>query len=101
MDANQRKKFTQTLRRRYRSYVTVEALGQLRVSVEKRLNRLASMLRDLQRKEVASENSVKALPQLASTLFGVEEDIKRIGASKLEFSIEKEIINSTLLNQLR
>ncbi len=65
-------------------------------NIEERLDNLNVKLNNLLRKVPSSSNSVKGVPTIARIVFGIREDLIRLGLTRYSFDGERQIVDQYL-----
>jgi len=69
-------------------------------TLKPRFRNLERKLLDLLRRTEGSANSLKGIPTLSRLIFGIQEDIQRLGLPVFSFTREKEAVNRFIISAL-
>lgn len=101
MEINHRKKYKKILQSKYAKYIKdigSHYSGELKI--DSRFSEFVRNVVSILMKEKNSENGYKLVKKVASDLFGLKEDIKRLKLPGLDFSLEESLINNFLIEYL-
>ncbi len=93
MNKTQRTKVIATIKDAHVTYLSSIAASPHAAALQPRFLNLARKLRAFVRKQDGSLNAVKAIPNLSRVLFGLAEDLNRLGLPGYPFAHETKIVN--------
>lgn len=94
MEKTQRARIKAIIKSEHKSYLhNLTPTQQEDYNINDRFKRLRRRVNDLIRKDHASLNSVKEIPRVLRLVFGLHEDILRLGLPQYSFVTEKQSIN--------
>ncbi|MGJ0428221.1 hypothetical protein [Methylobacter sp.] len=100
MEKVQRDKIRRRIAGNRSGYLSTIAATRHYQSFERRFDRVQIGFRDLLRKELGSENSLKGIPTLARYMFGLMEDAARLKLPVLTLAYEIELLNDFIIAAL-
>ena len=100
MDTVERKRISNKMKAIHDSYLkeieNIKPYDNLKIRFNKMRRKIQSLVRKIQ----VSNNSFKEIASIARVMFGIHQDILRLGIVNYDFKTEKEIVNKYFVNYL-
>ena len=100
MEKSRRIKIIRSIQENQGKYIDSLAGSPHCLMFSRKCNNITKKLKAILRKTEGSSNSLKTIPNIARLLFGIEEDIKRLGLPRFDLSREKAVINKVIIAAL-
>ena len=100
MEKSSRTKIIRAIQENQNKYIDSLAESPHKLMISNRCSNIKRKLKAILRKTEGSANSLKTIPNIARLLFGVEEDIQRLGLPKFDLYREKAVINKVIIAAL-
>ena len=100
MDKINRQKLVGSIKKRQKQYLERIVNLEYHSDFTNRFKNLTKKIQKLLRKDYASENSIKSIPNISMLLFGLIEDMKRKHALSYDFDNEVKIVNDYLVKYM-
>jgi hypothetical protein len=100
MNRTERNKIVRPAKANHAAYLASIAFSPHAQPLRRRFGNFARKFQTFSRKDLGSQNTLKAIPNLAGLLFGLQEDLQRFGLPMYSFELEKETINRSIVAAL-
>ena len=101
MEKSRRTTIIREIQENQSNYIDSLAESPHAFMISRRCNNITRKLKATLRKRDGSANSLKAIPNIARLLFGIEEDVQRLNLPNLDLFREKAIINRLIIAALK